>query len=96
MRGKVAKRVRKELAPREKLQELRPNGPRVSRGEFFRVSTIYETRKVRKWSLNPARQRVNIFTGEKADHEYIRVLGACPRAAQQIVKRKVQEIRRAQ
>ena len=39
MRGSVAKIIRRELVPREKLETLRePGQPRVSRGKFMRAT----------------------------------------------------------
>ena len=87
MRGSVAKLIRKELAPRDKLNTLRTG--RVSRGEFFRATTNGEYHGVVS-----TRKKVKL---EEPD-DYGRThrpavmaqwrMGECPRLAAKIIKRR--------
>jgi len=102
MNGRMAKLIRAELAPREKLEELRDN-ERVSRGEFFRGTVEGNWGQVPKSTTNYKRIRLIYKRGEdgefieedgqklivKATHALQYRLAECPRLAAKIIKRRV-------
>lgn len=95
MNEKQAKRLRAALAPRDKLSSIAtPETGRVSRGDFFRITTDYEavpnTTREREYDVVVDLKVVPPFGSKiKTTSNTIRCTPASPRGVYRAVKRKM-------